>query len=63
MNNEQKLIDKLKRLASNNCWCDDDDFCPMDFSGSNFDDAYYGGRKDGETKLARSILKEFFDNN
>jgi hypothetical protein len=33
------------------------------YAGGNFDDAYDGGVKDGETWLARRVLKETFPNN
>lgn len=54
-----KLIEKLKKLAARECWADNpDDFNPGDYSGGNYDDAYYGGSADGEALLAREILKE-----
>lgn len=52
---------KLKKLAERECWIDADDFNPYDYSGGNYDDAYYGGSSDGETILARELLAEFGD--
>lgn len=49
------------QLAKRETWLDDEDFCPMDMSGGNYDDAYYSGSKDGGTYLARELLKEFFE--
>jgi len=50
----------LRVLASQDCWPDDPDFCPCDYSGGNFDDAYEGGRETGKTMLARQLLKDFW---
>ena len=55
-----KLVAKLKEIAKRDCWYDDEEFCPNDYAGGNIDDAYYGGSKDGEAQLARTLLKEFF---
>lgn len=33
----------------------EDDFNPMDWSGGNFDDAYYGGVEHGRQQLADQI--------
>ena len=62
---ESQLQFKLKEIkniliehAKRKTWTeDDDDFNPMDNSGGNFDDAYYGGCEDGKTELARDIIK------
>ena len=48
----------MKKLAERECWCDDEEFNPRDYSGGNFDDAYYGGSDDGEALLAKEILGE-----
>ena len=53
----EKLKLKLQELAKRTCWNDNEDFNAMDYSGGNFDDAYYGGEKDGQTELAREILE------
>lgn len=53
-----KLIENLKKLAAYTTWEEADDFNPYDLSGGNFDDAYYGGERDGQTNLAREILGE-----
>ncbi len=55
-----KLYETLKEEASHQCWCDDKGFSICDFSGGNIDDAYYGGCRDGESLLARDLLKIFF---
>jgi hypothetical protein len=52
----EKLIEKLTLLANRKCWCEDRDFCPCDYSGGNFDDAYWGGHEDGQAQLANEIL-------
>jgi hypothetical protein len=50
------LITKLVEIAQQKAWSDNEDFNPMDNSGGNYDDAYFGGSRDGETALARYIL-------
>lgn len=57
---KDKLKTKLELLAKRECWVHDEDFNPMEYSGANYDDAYYGGREDGEAILAKDILEEFF---
>lgn len=56
-----ELKKKLEELARMKTWEDEEDFCPCDFCGGNYDDAYYGGESDGEVNLARTLLKEFGD--
>ena len=46
----------LEKLAKRKCWSDTEDFDPMDMSGGNFDDAYFGGHADGQAELAQDIL-------
>ncbi len=53
----QKIKDVLIELAKFKTWSENDDFNPCDFSGGNFDDAFYGGNADGRTELAREILE------
>jgi hypothetical protein len=48
----------LEKLAERECWCDDVGFCPMEYAGGNYDDAYYGGKRDGRAELAREVLEE-----
>lgn len=55
----EKLKTELEKLAKRKCWCDDEDFMIDDYAGGNIDDAYYGGSADGETLLARELLKTF----
>ncbi len=52
--------EKLQKLAARKNWSDDPDFVVDDYAGGNIDDAFYGGTDDGETNLARQLLKEFF---
>jgi hypothetical protein len=52
------LIQKLKKLARRPSWQDHEDFNPEDYSGGNFDDAFDGGVRSGETWLAREILDD-----
>lgn len=54
-----ELLEYLKKLAARETWYDDGDFNPCNFSGGNYDDAYYGGSEDGRTELAREILASF----
>jgi hypothetical protein len=49
-------IEKLKNIAGQKMASEHEDFDPCDFSGGNFDDAYYMGTEDGEISLARDIL-------
>ena len=51
------LIKKLEKLSVRECWSDEDDFNPMEMSGANYDDAYFAGCDDGETILARELLR------
>jgi len=58
---KQEMIDRLTQMAKRTC-CDeeideDEFFNPDDFAGGNIDDAYQGGFDDGETYLAREVLK------
>lgn len=57
----EAMKEKLKKLAARDCWIHADDFNAYDYSGGNYDDAYYGGRSDGEAILARELLAEFGD--
>lgn len=54
--NEQLLI-FIKNLAESPAAIDDSGFNPCDYSGGNYDDAYYMGSSDGGILLAREILK------
>ena len=56
----EELKKYLQGLAKRQEWSDDEDFDPNDYSGGNFDDAYSGGCADGETSLARNILRRYF---
>lgn len=57
-----EFIERLKKAARRECWDENEDgsqnmdFCVVDYSSSNVDDAYYGGVDDGETQLAREVL-------
>jgi len=57
---DELISEKLKRLAKKECWFDDEECIINDWAGGNIDDAYQGGCVDGETALARELLKEFF---
>jgi hypothetical protein len=52
------LIKLLKDVAKQERWIDDENFNPCDFSGGNYDDAYWGGNGDGKIGLAREILEK-----
>jgi len=52
-----KLLNHIKEVAERDCWPDEDDFCPIEFSGSNFYDAYEGGKIAGEVMFSRYLLK------
>ena len=59
--NQDELKVFLQAKAARKCWCDDtEDFNPCDYSGGNFDDAYYGGQEDGEALLARELIAKLF---
>jgi hypothetical protein len=55
-------IENLKTLAKRYTWLDNlpegEYLDAQDCSGGNFDDAYAGGERAGETMLARTILEE-----
>lgn len=52
------LIEKLKKLASSECFFDDEDedVTVDDYAGGNVDDAFHAGSHAGEVTLARYIL-------
>lgn len=50
------LIEKLKKLASSECFFDDEDAIVDDYAGGNVDDAFDAGSHAGEVTLARYIL-------
>lgn len=52
---------KIEEIANKECWHDelfkaDSDNVVYDYSGSNVDDAYYGGMDSGEILFARELL-------
>lgn len=55
--NEQ-LIERLKKLASSECFHDDEDEDKIvdDYAGGNVDDAFSAGEHAGEVMLAREVL-------
>jgi hypothetical protein len=58
-NFEQDFLIGLMKQAERRMYSETTDpygFNPCDFSGGNYDDAYYGGVDDGETGVARSVL-------
>ena len=57
------LKELLENIAKRETWLDDEDFNPYDFSGGNYDDAYFSGREDGRTELARELLNLYFKEN
>lgn len=56
--NELKLY--LERLSKKIARSDNEDFCVIDASGSNFDDAYEIGIDDGKIFFARELLGKYF---
>ena len=64
VNPSPELIDPLKAylitIAAKTAWADDKAFNVDDYAGGNFDDAYFGGRGDGEVEFARKLLNLFF---
>lgn len=53
-----ELLERLKKTAARKCWSDDPDWeGANDYAGGNIDDAYSGGREDGEAFLARKVLE------
>jgi hypothetical protein len=53
----EEFIKRLIKIAQRKTWTESDDFNTSDMSGGNYDDAYYGGLKDGETFMAREVLE------
>lgn len=53
-----KLLEKIQKIAEMTCQSDEEDFNAYDYSGGNFDDAFWNGVDDGKVKLAREILPE-----
>lgn len=56
---DPKLREILEAHAKREAWSDDPQFNPCEYSGGNYDDAYYGGVDDGCTILACRILQDF----
>lgn len=56
----EKLRTKLIKLARKRIWCDREDFIAIDIAGGHADDTYYAGCSDGETLLARELMKSIF---
>lgn len=54
------LKELLEDIAKCETWTDDEDFNPYDFSGGNYDDAYWSGRNDGRIAVARELLNIYF---
>jgi hypothetical protein len=52
-----EVIEKYKKIASQETWTEDEDFDPCSSSGGNYDDAYYAGSDDGHTQAARALLQ------
>lgn len=57
----EEFIERLKRLAQRETWTENAEkdgelMNPSEYSGGNFDDAYYGGQSDGETEMAQEVL-------
>ena len=55
------LKEYLTELANEKAWIDDPHFMIDDYAGGNIDDSYAGGMDDGQILLARSLLKEYFN--
>jgi hypothetical protein len=53
---DETLKDRLLKLAKQKTISLNDDFCAVDYAGSNVDDAFEMGVEEGETFLAREIL-------
>ena len=50
----------LEEIAAEECWSDREEYPnPFEYSGGNFDDAYYGGCDTGRVQLARRLLEKF----
>jgi len=67
MQPSNEMLERLRKLAARETYTDDyvkaelagqDAPCIVDYSGSNVDDAYAKGERDGETELARAILED-----
>lgn len=56
-NSLEKLKVYLEKIAAKEACIDDKEFNAYDYSGGNFDDAYYKGTSDGKILLARELLK------
>ena len=54
----EKMICRLKELASSRVLSNDDNFSAYNCSGGNFNNAFDIGVSDGERSLARDILTD-----
>jgi len=50
------IIPMLEELSKKELAYESDDFNPMSNYGGNYDDAYWGGYKDGRASLAKDLL-------
>jgi len=57
----QSILEYIRDISQEDCWSDEDDFCPMEFSGGNFSDCYEGGKEAGTVLFARELLKKLED--
>ena len=53
---DDRLTQKLQKLASQACWSDDKNMCVDDYCGGNMDDAFWGGYDAGAACVARLVL-------
>jgi len=63
VDNLLELKKELEEIAKEKQWTDAEDFCPMEYSGSNFSDCYDGGKRDGRISLARELLQKLGGDN
>ena len=50
----------LRAIAERVCWVDDEDFNASDYAGDDVNGAYWAGLEDGQTQLARKLLRDGF---
>jgi hypothetical protein len=65
MATKEELVEYLKKFAAGDTIYDKvmagEDVVVDDYAGGNVDDAYWKGHFDGQTDLARDILRLFLD--
>lgn len=58
----KKIFEMINPISKKDVWSDNfsEESIINDFAGGNIDDAFWGGERDGQTQLARQLIKTFY---